>query len=531
MISEYALTRNFADLVEGRGGDLPSLQRLPQRIAQRMARDPCQRQQDRLILMPQAVKRLRHRTAQRQRAGLVEQRLAHFRQPLQRRSVLHQHAPPHQRTAGDDLRRRNRKAKRAGAGDEQHGHRDQQRLMHARARDHPPREGQRGEQMDTGRIVACGPVGDPDIARLALPRFLHQPGDVGDHSVGPGRRNLDRDRPFDIHRPGLDGIASSHTYRRAFPGQESEVDAAFSFNDPAVGGQPFARRDDHAHAGTQRTGRCPLAAATLIQHQRARRRLLEQRRHASPCAPPHHAVEATPRQQEEQQHHRPIEPGMFAAADGFEQAHRRRQQHADADRHVHVGAPLPERSPGGTEEWLARISNRRQGDQRRQPVKHRPRRAFRARPDRHRQQHDVHRREARHSKRAHQRPALCRRDVLTRIGKRLGIEPQRNDRRLQLRRGQCGIMTDRNPLRAHIDARGMDAGRQRQAVFDLRQASRAMDAGHREQAFLCLNRSFLIENRLAGHQSISRSKCSSPPPWRMSKRSCHRPPGKARSLT
>ena len=55
-------------------------------------------------------------------------------------------------------------------------------------------------------------------------------------------------------------------------------------------------------------------------------------------------VEIAADQQEEQQHDSRIEVDVRTAARGLEQAHAARQQNADRDRHVHVGAPVAQRA-------------------------------------------------------------------------------------------------------------------------------------------------------------------------------------------
>ena len=82
------------------------------------------------------------------------------------------------------------------------------------------------------------------------------------------------------------------------------------------------------------------------------------------------------------------------------EAHAEGEQHADRDRHVHVGPAVAQRAPGRGKEDAAGIDQRREGDQRRDPVEHVAGRGVRAGPDRHRQQHDVAGGEARDRKRA-----------------------------------------------------------------------------------------------------------------------------------
>ena len=380
--------------------------------------------------------------------------------------------------------------------------------MDARPSDHPAGKGQRRQQMHARRIIARRPVSEADIARLALRRFLHQPSDVGDNRIRPGGGHHDPDRPVDIERSGLHQVARTHAHRRAFPGQEGDVDATVTLHHAPVGGQPLARGNQHDHARPQRARRDPTALPAIVQQHRARRGLFEQRGNASARAAPHQAVEAAPGEQEEEQHHRPVEPGIFAADQRFIDTHARRQQHADADRHVHIGPPLSHRCPGRTEEGPPRIGYGGQRDQRRQPVEHLPRAALRPGPDRHGQQHDVHRGKARHRQRADQHAVFRRRHIDAGIGERLRFETQRGDGGAQVGRAERGIMLDGDALRREIDPRRRDAGGAGQAILDLADTARAMHPRHREQADL--RRIYVRfgvrcgrDQGLAGHQSIS----------------------------
>jgi hypothetical protein len=66
-------------------------------------------------------------------------------------------------------------------------------------------------------------------------------------------------------------------------------------------------------------------------------------------------VKRPPGQQEEQKRHRRIEIGMRTMGDRLVQGDCIGQDHAKRDRHVHVGAAMPERTPGRDKEDPARI--------------------------------------------------------------------------------------------------------------------------------------------------------------------------------
>ncbi len=109
-------------------------------------------------------------------------------------------------------------------------------------------------------------------------------------------------------------------------------------------------------------------------------------------------VEHAADQQEEQQRDGGVEIGVRAAAACVcARLMPVTRMHADADRHVHVGAPMAQRRSGGGEERPSGIGDRRHRDQRRDPVQQVARRrphvvqqaADLAGPDADRQQHDV----------------------------------------------------------------------------------------------------------------------------------------------
>ncbi len=119
-------------------------------------------------------------------------------------------------------------------------------------------------------------------------------------------------------------------------------------------------------------------------------------------------VQVAPDQQEEQQRDGAVEIGVVAAGEALLHADAGDQDHADADRHVHVGAKLPQGGEGRGEERHAGIGDRRQRDQRRdkmhQFARGRPHALHQTGPDADRQQHHVARGEPRHRQRAQQHP-------------------------------------------------------------------------------------------------------------------------------
>ena len=124
-----------------------------------------------------------------------------------------------------------------------------------------------------------------------------------------------------------------------------------------------------------------------------------QARHGGARPLAHHVVERAADEQEEQQGRRRVEVGMRRVVERVVEAEGEGERHADGDRHVHVGAAVPQRRPGRGIEDPAGIEEGREGEQRRDEVEGLPGAGVGPRPDRHRQDHDVHRAEARHRER------------------------------------------------------------------------------------------------------------------------------------
>ena len=79
---------------------------------------------------------------------------------------------------------------------------------------------------------------------------------------------------------------------------------------------------------------------------------------------------------------------------GFPKRCHQRQCNRQHNWHIHVETPRLQGGPGADKKRLPGEGNRRQGNRRRNPVKQIPRRAVSPGPDRHRQEHHVHRRKA-----------------------------------------------------------------------------------------------------------------------------------------
>jgi hypothetical protein len=116
-------------------------------------------------------------------------------------------------------------------------------------------------------------------------------------------------------------------------------------------------------------------------------------------------VEIAPDQQEEQQADRSVEPCFIVTEQRFIDAHAKRKQHCQRDRHVHVEAPLAQCRQGGGIKRSACKHHGRYGDQTGNELEKPGCFAFSAGPHRHRQEHDVGCRKTGHGKADEQLPS------------------------------------------------------------------------------------------------------------------------------
>ena len=144
------------------------------------------------------------RLAPREGSGLVEDHRVDAAEFFQRRAILDHDAGAEQPAAGHHLHGGNGEAQRAGAGDDEHGDRRHQRIMPAVAEHQPADERGGRQRVHGGRIEARQPVGDADIARLALFGRRHQAHQFGEERVVAGRGDLDDQRAGEVEFAGMD---------------------------------------------------------------------------------------------------------------------------------------------------------------------------------------------------------------------------------------------------------------------------------------------------------------------------------------
>ncbi len=151
------------------------------------------------------VGRVHHfEVGQRQRAGLVEDDMIGFGKPLDGIAGVEQHAGFEHRARRHRLHGRDRKAERAGTGDDQHRDAGDDRIVPARARQHPAEHGQERGRMHDRRIKPRGAIGEPHVARARLQRIVQQPRDLGQQRRLGRSRHPHPQRAGHVERAGID---------------------------------------------------------------------------------------------------------------------------------------------------------------------------------------------------------------------------------------------------------------------------------------------------------------------------------------
>ncbi len=423
---------------------------------------------------------------QRQRAGLVEDDVIGLGQPLDRVAGIQQHAGLEHRAGGDGLHGRNGKPQRTGTGDDQHRDAGHDRIMPGCTRDNPAEDGQKRGRMHHGCVQPRGAVGAPHVARTGLQRVVEQPGDFGQQRRLGGGRDPHPQRAGDVHRSRIDRRALLGGDVERLAGDQALVDLRSPLDHGAVDRAALAGPEQHDVAGIDG---CHRNLRDLVGSDELGGRLrLERGEIAGDRAgpPPHVLVEEAADQEEGQQHDRRVEICVLGVVDGLDHGHAEREDHADRDRHVHVGRLRRQRAPGRAEERLAGIGRRRQCDQRREPVEEvallgqHVRNV--ARPHRDRQHHHVHGGEGGNAEAAQQETRFGDLRRLRALGLEwIGLvaellEPIDEAARVERAR----LPFQRDAAVGQVDARQRDVGDGGQAALDLGHAAGAMNAFDRE---------------------------------------------------
>ena len=195
------------------------------------------------------------RLRQRQRAGLVEDDRVGFGQPLDGVAAVENDAAAEQRAGSHHLDRRNRERERTRAGDDQHGDRGHQRVMHDAPAISQPAERQRRGRVHDRRVEPRGAVGKPHGARFALAALSSS------RSISSIRRRRPRLSPAGsarrkIQAAGIDRVRRARSRRQAVsPVTRLSSISEVPLKDRAVGRHALAGRTSSRSPGFSAGGR------------------------------------------------------------------------------------------------------------------------------------------------------------------------------------------------------------------------------------------------------------------------------------
>ena len=420
------------------------------------------------------------RRAHGQGARLVEDHGIDLGQPFQRGAVLDQQ-PFAEQPAGrrrDDSR--HRQPQRAGAGDDQHRRRHVHRDPHVAGQPQPAQEARQRQQVDGGRIAAARPVGDRGIAPARRFRRRDQRGQARQRTVATGRRHLQRQRTGQVHLARRQRGAGTGGDGHRLARQQRAVDLGRARRHHAVRRNAATGTHQDQVAGAQ-VGHGHGFLGAVAQQDGARHLERGQLLGGGPGHGAGAIVEIAPDQKEEAQHHHAVEIGVRAAVPGLEDGNGAGEDQRQRDRHVHAEPSGAQRPPGAGEEGLAGKGHGRQGDGARDHVEQVAGRGIRARPDRDRQDHDVHGGKARDPD-PHQQVAPL---PVGRGGRqRAGVEFMRlvadavehGDEVV----GRDALGIDDDAAQGQVHPRGAHARNRRQRAFHVGDAGRAMGGRQRQ---------------------------------------------------
>lgn len=250
--------------------------------------------------------------------------------------------------------------------------------------------------------------------------------------------------------------------------------------DHTVGGHTLPGSEGEAHPGRDLGHRQIVAAAVVAQHGRAAGRETHQAANGSAGFLAHQMVERAPDQQEEDQRGRRVEIGVRTVMDRIVEAQAEGEADADRDRHIHVCAAMLQHRPGRHIEDAPGINEAGQGQRRRDPVEGAARLGLCSRPDRNREQHDVHGAKTGDRQRPDQPGQLRIRRIGLALEEVTGVAEARQSRE-QVRR-LLATPFHRHATGREVDPDMLDAGHAPQPAFDSADTGSAMDRRDRQIA-------------------------------------------------
>ena len=188
------------------------------------------------------------------RAGLVEYDGVDATGVLEHLGTADQDSELSAAAGADEQSGRRSQAERAGAGDDQHGHRCREGSFDIAGHEDPHDErGQRNDD-DDRHEHARNPVCESLHGCLAALRLRDQSGHVRELSVDPHASGSHGERAIDVHRGTRDGITGPHLKRHRLPGQQRGVDRTLAQLDHAVSGDALTGAYDESITHAQGSG-------------------------------------------------------------------------------------------------------------------------------------------------------------------------------------------------------------------------------------------------------------------------------------
>ena len=171
-----------------------------------------------------------------ERAGLVHNERIHLSHHLDRLGVLEQHAGSRAFASGHHDRQWRREPQRARAGDDQHRHRCDQGIGHARLwpDEHPDSERDDGDKNDRRDEVSGDDVGQLLNRRTAPLRLGDHLYDLGEQCLGADLLCAHGQGAGPVDGRADDLVAGGLLDRDRFAGDHRLVDGARAFDDDAV---------------------------------------------------------------------------------------------------------------------------------------------------------------------------------------------------------------------------------------------------------------------------------------------------------
>ena len=218
--------------------------------------------------------------------------------------------------------------------------------------------------MHSRGVAARHPVGEHHIPPTARFRGFDQPDAFGQQGGLSGGGHTHHQRFAHVQATGEYRASRLDRDGQALAGDQAGIQRGCATLDYAVRAHTLPGPDQKTLARRHRFLRPARRAAVIRQHRDIAHPQGQQLLRHRPRPPAGQMIEIAADQQEEQQRHGAVEIGVGAAGEALLNADAGDQDHADADRHVHVGPQLPQGGERRGKKRHASIGDRRQRDQR-----------------------------------------------------------------------------------------------------------------------------------------------------------------------